>query len=141
MSLKTGKHIHSSQLTRLATAQEVIDWVHELVEQQHAEYLDDRNMFLDPMKNQMNVEDNEWRPIEEESLDDSDWEPMDEESDENWDEEDIDERNTNSEQAIKTPMNDKGEDESMPGDDESSDISEQEEADTSMFENEETTHW
>jgi len=37
MSLKTGKRIHGFQWTRLATTQSVIDRVHELAEQQHAD--------------------------------------------------------------------------------------------------------
>jgi len=95
----------------LATTQSVIDRVHELAEQQHAEYLDDEgfpkldmipggNISLESDDESYTGDDvslaNEdlYNSIIDsgESTDDSDddWEPVDDESDENWESEDED---------------------------------------------------
>jgi len=123
MSLKTGKRIHGFQWTRLATTQSVIDRVHELAEQQHAEYLDDEgfpkldmipggNISLDSDDESYTGDDvsvaNEdlYNGITDsgESTDDSDddWEPADDESDENWESEDEDVSDSNDESSHET---------------------------------------
>ena len=123
MSLKTGKHIHGFQWTRLATTQSVIERVHELAEQQHAEYLDDegfRKLDMIPGGNISLESDDEsytgddvsvankdlYNGITDsgKSTDDSDddWEPADDESDENWESEDEDVSDSNDESSHET---------------------------------------
>ncbi|GFH56607.1 hypothetical protein CTEN210_13083 [Chaetoceros tenuissimus] len=90
MSLKTGNRIHGFKWTRLATTQEVIDRVHELAEQQHAEYLDeeDNESISDEDLYNDETEDGSSSYDSEESF-----EPLDDESDENWESEDEEDEN------------------------------------------------
>ena len=114
MSLKTGKRIHGFKWTRLATTQEVIDRVHELAEQQHAEYLDEEGfpkLDIIPGGNMSLESDDESYTPDDESISDEDLyndetddgsssydseeslEPLDDESDENWESEDEEDEN------------------------------------------------
>ena len=137
MSLKTGKRIHGFQWTKLAITQEVIDRVHELAEQQHAEYLDEEGypkLDIIPGGNMSLESDDESYTPDDESISDEDLyndeteddsssydseeslEPLDDESDENWESEDEEEADTNDEQAIEVPDNDNEDDEVIPDD-------------------------
>ena len=137
MSLKTGKRIHGFQWTKLAITQEVIDRVHELAEQQHAEYLDEEGypkLDIIPGGNMSLESDDESYTPDNESISDEDlyndeteddsssydseesWEPLDDESDENWESEDEEEADTNDEQAIEVPDNENEDDEVIPDD-------------------------
>lgn len=137
MSLKTGKRIHGFQWTKLAITQEVIDRVHELAEQQHAEYLDEEGypkLDIIPGGNMSLESDDESYTPDDESISDEDLyndeteddsssydseeslEPLDDESDENWESEDEEEADTNDEQAIEVPDNENEDDEVIPDD-------------------------
>lgn len=121
MSLKTGKRIHGFQWTRLAMTQEVIDRVHELAEQQHAQYLDDDGfpkLDVIPGGNMsLESDDESYAPSNESVADlyndytdsnnttsksDESYEPMEDESDDNWDSEDEEENNQESSMASES---------------------------------------
>ena len=121
MSLKTGKRIHGFQWTRLAMTQEVIDRVHELAEQQHAQYLDgDGFPKLDVIPGgnmSLESDDESYAPSNESVADlyndytdsnnttsksDESYEPMEDESDDNWDSEDEEENNQESSMASES---------------------------------------